>query len=123
MSSEVYDSTKNVLLANKCCCGTVFFPKVRTCRTCGSSTLEDLELSRQGQLYGFTVIRKETLAIEPFTVPYAFGYIDLPEGARVMAHISTENLDTLEVGLSLHLAPQDRNDGRFNFKFQTKPHQ
>ena len=80
------------LAATRCgSCGKLHFPKRSFCPNClGTEQLETTPLSSQGKLYSFTVSR---VGRESMEAPYAFGFIDLPEGIRVFSLLtSTEGL-------------------------------
>ncbi len=93
------------LLANKCqTCGKIFFPKVAVCTEClKTDSLEGIKLSSRGKLYTYTIVRVPTPG---FKVPYAFGYIDLPEGLRVVSQIrAAEPLENnLQLGMDMELS-------------------
>ncbi len=93
------------LLANKCqTCGKIFFPKVAVCPEClKADSLEGIKLSPRGKLYTYTIVRVPTPG---FKVPYAFGYIDLPEGIRVVSQIqAAEPLEkNLKLGMEMELS-------------------
>ncbi|MBI2869036.1 MAG: OB-fold domain-containing protein [Chloroflexi bacterium] len=93
------------LLGNKCeACGNVYFPQRFICTTCfRDDTLREVPLSRQGRLYSYSITRREFLAPPGFTVPYAFGYIDLPEGVRVLARLKEWEPDLLRVDLLMEI--------------------
>jgi uncharacterized OB-fold protein len=44
----------------------------------------EVALSNQGRLYSWTIVR---VAGPGFATPYALGYVDLPEGVRVLAQL------------------------------------
>ena len=92
------------LLGNKCkSCGKLYFPKAAICPDClKEDTLEEAKLSQRGKLYTYTIVR---VASPGFKVPYAFGYIDLPEGVRVCSQIRTaEPLEeNLKLGMDMEL--------------------
>lgn len=92
------------LLGNQCrSCRKIFFPKAAICPDClVEDKLQELKLSPRGKLYTFTIVRVPSPG---FKVPYAFGYIDLPEGVRVCSQISApEPLEkNLELGLDMEL--------------------
>lgn len=75
---------KPVLAGSRCRkCGKIFFPKKRVCIKCFSmDNMEELPLSRRGELYCYTVAYA---APEGFKPPYAFGRVILPEGIRLFA--------------------------------------
>ncbi len=73
------------LVAGKCAnCGALSFPKAVVCTECLSENIGAAELSKQGVLYSFSIVHQ---APKGWSVPYALGYVDLPEGVRVLAHI------------------------------------
>jgi uncharacterized OB-fold protein len=92
------------LLGNKCkACGKLYFPKTALCLDClKDDTLEEVKLSQRGKLYTYTIVRVPSPG---FKVPYAFGYIDLPEGVRVCSQISAaEPLEeNLNLGMDMEL--------------------
>ena len=93
------------LLGNKCgSCGKLYFPKVAVCPDClKEDTLETVKLSQRGTLYTYTIVRVPSPG---FKVPYAFGYIDLPDGVRVCSQISApEPLEeNLKLGMDMELS-------------------
>jgi uncharacterized OB-fold protein len=93
------------LLGNKCkSCGKLYFPKTALCLDClKEDTLEEVKLSQRGKLYTYTIVRVPSPG---FKVPYAFGYIDLPEGVRVCSQISAAEPveENLKLGMDMELA-------------------
>ena len=76
------------LLGSRCrACGTLSFPPQHFCSQCLESDTESIELSNEGKIYSFTVVERESLAPADFEIPFAYGYIDLPERIRVLAKI------------------------------------
>jgi uncharacterized OB-fold protein len=92
------------LLGNKCkSCGKIYFPKAALCPEClKENGLEELKLSPRGKLYTYTIVRVPSPG---FKVPYAFGYVDLPEGVRVCSQIrAAEPLEgNLQLGMDMEL--------------------
>ena len=92
-----------VLLGNRCkSCGQVFFPKAGVCFNCFSENMEELPLSRRGKLYSYSIGRMASLHFEP---PYALGYIDLPEGVRVLSPLKIEESEygSLRIGMEMEV--------------------
>jgi uncharacterized protein len=87
------------LLGSRCeACGKVYFPQQKLCIEClGEGTLKGYPLSDKGKIYSFTVVERDTLAPKGFQVPYAYGYIDLPEGVRVLSKIVGWRSETLKI--------------------------
>jgi len=82
-------------------CGTVAFPVARGCQSCGHRSTETLELSRTGTVWGFTVQRfapKSPPYVVPDGgfVPFAVGYVELPEGVKVEAVLDCTDFAELE---------------------------
>ena len=68
------------LLGMRCVdCGVVVFGPATFCQSCSSQRLEEVELSSQGTLYSYTIVRVPPSGW-PGPVPYALGEVELPEG-------------------------------------------
>ncbi len=80
-------------------CGNYFFPKQALCTECSAdASLQDVPLGTRGTLYTYTVVERESLAPKGFQVPYVYGYVDLPEGVRVLSKIVGWTPETLKLG-------------------------
>jgi uncharacterized OB-fold protein len=89
------------LIAGKCgACGALSFPKAAVCSQCLSQDLSTAHLSTEGRLYAFAVVHQ---APKGWTVPYTLGYVDLPEGLRVLAHI--EGKPSMDASVRLATGP------------------
>ena len=75
-------------------CGAKAFPPARICSECLSETLSEVALSSEGSLYAFSVVH---VAPAGWSVPYVAGYVDLPEGVRVFAHVVNADPGRLEM--------------------------
>ena len=91
------DGSPGHLVGTRCReCAAIYFPPRQLCARCmKDGILEALPLSRRGTLYTYTVIRQ---APPRYEVPYAVGYVDLPEGIRVFAQIEGWQERELAVG-------------------------
>jgi len=82
-------------------CGMVAFPAARGCQKCGRQAMTPLELGRRGRVWGFTVQRFAPKA-PPYVVPeggfvpFAVGYVELPEGVKVEAVLDCTDFTELE---------------------------
>ena len=81
--------------------GAHFFPVREACSGCLSDDLEPIGFSTEGTLYTYSVVRQSTPAFE---VPYALGYVDFPEGVRIMGQISGCDLDEISIGMPMVLS-------------------
>ena len=89
------------LLGSKCkSCGHIFYPKVKLCLECGHEELVEVELSRRGTLYSYTIGHQASGHFKP---PYALGYVNLPEGVRVFAPLEIVGQRGFEVGMQMDL--------------------
>ena len=82
-------------------CGTVAFPSARGCQSCGRQSMTALELSDRGTVWGFTVQRfapksPPYVVPEGGFVPFAVGYVELPEGVKVEAVLDCTDFSELE---------------------------
>jgi uncharacterized OB-fold protein len=85
------------LLGLKChSCQSVVFPPAAVCRECGSSDLSPTELSGQGTLRTFTVIR---VAPEGKKPPYIVAMAELDEGPWALGNLV--DMDPEQADMSL----------------------
>lgn len=98
----VEDPSGPLRLAGTRCgnCGTHFFPRRQVCARCLSTHTETIPLSGGGVLYTFTIVYQST---PEFPTPYVLGYVDLPEGVRVLAPLAGIEIDDVRIGMPLDL--------------------
>ena len=82
-------------------CGTVAFPSAGTCQNCGRQSMAPLALSSIGTVWGFTVQRfapksPPYVVPEGGFVPFAVGYVELPEGVKVEAVLDCTDFAELD---------------------------
>jgi uncharacterized OB-fold protein len=82
-------------------CGTVAFPAARGCQRCGLRSTETVALSGRGTVWGFTVQRfapksPPYVVPEGGFVPFAVGYVELPEGVKVEAVLDCADFSELD---------------------------
>lgn len=81
-------------------CGRVYFPRKRICVQCfQDGQMEPAALSRRGKIYTFTVAEAGPPG---YTLPYAYGYVDLPEGVRVFSLLGGDPA-RLEIGAEVEM--------------------
>lgn len=99
------------LIASECpSCGEVVFPKHEMCPNCQEQRLKEIKLSRKGKIYSFS-----TVMIKPAThykgpVPYAFGWVELPEGVRVETLYTGCDLEKLRIGMDVEMVIEKLHD-------------
>jgi uncharacterized OB-fold protein len=118
------------LVGSRCrTCGTVTFPRQRSCAKCTSTDVEEHLLARRGTLWSWTVQR-----FRPKTPPYAgpeadefepygVGYVELPGECRVEALLTEADPDALRIGMPMEvtLMPAQRSDGSEAVTFGFQP--
>lgn len=97
------------LLGSTCAtCGTPYFPRSPRCHNpeCTATKMEDATFGPWGALWSYSIQYypppPPAKYDEPFA-PYALGLIDLPEGLRVLARISADDLESIRVGMDAEL--------------------
>jgi uncharacterized OB-fold protein len=114
----------NHLIGSKCqFCDAVAFPKRVVCHKCGADFLVEIPLSKIGKLASFVVA---WAAPEGFKPPMMLGYIDLPEGVRILSMITgcEPSRDALEMGQEMELVFEEirtDKDGNKIVAFKFKP--
>ncbi|MFC2164592.1 Zn-ribbon domain-containing OB-fold protein [Acidobacteriota bacterium] len=124
MFVQPLDPENPVLQGSRCgSCGKISFPKKTICPRCLSKeNLEDVALSRQGELYSFSVAH---VAPEGFKAPYAFGLVVLPEGLRLFSILQDCEPfeEVLKIGLPVKLGlgaivKNEEGEDVFNYIFK-----
>lgn len=96
---------RGVLVGGRCrACGAAYFPAPEVCARCGGLELEPIDLSRQGVVYTYTVVRQST---PEFQTPYVLVYVDLPEGVRVLGQLVGCEPETVRVGMPVEVVFQE----------------
>ena len=97
---------QGVLLGMRCLrCGVHVFGPATFCQSCTSPDLEEVELSVDGTLYSYTIVRVPPSGW-PGPVPYVLGEAELPEGPHVLAEVIDCAHEDLRVGMAVTLAVQ-----------------
>ena len=97
---------KPQLIGSRCfACGEVFFPKRenKICTNCQSRDLEEIKLSRTGKVYSFTVVMQRPPKYYRGPVPFAEGFVELPEGVRVETQFTDCDFNDLKVGMDVEM--------------------
>jgi uncharacterized OB-fold protein len=98
------------LIGSRCdACATVVFPAQDGCPRCGQVGMARTELSRQGTLWTWTT--QDFLPKSPYAGPetdddfggYLVGYVELPEGVRVVTRLTGLEKHEVRIGMELEL--------------------
>jgi len=115
------------LIGSECLsCGEIFFPVQDSgiCTHCQRDRLEDIRLCSQGVITSFSVVyQKPAGGFYNGPVPYAYGFVKLPEGVKVETLFTGCDLEELEVGMEVSLVIEklcENEDGTevLTYKFQ-----
>lgn len=71
-----------------------FYPRV-ACSACGGSSLDWRQVSGNGRIASFTVVRRGVSSA--YETPYIVALIDLEEGPRLMSHVVDVEPDDLRL--------------------------
>ena len=85
-------------------CGEVAIPPKEFCADCGTRAWQPFQLSGDGTLASYTVIRVAA-ARHAADAPYAVGVVRLKEGASIFGRIVEVPFEKLSVGLPLRFRP------------------
>src|SRR3954469_13186435 len=97
------DDGRAHLLGSRChTCGKHQFPRNVMCPYCGSDTLDDVELSNTGTVWGWTAVTAPPPGYRG-EVPYGFGVVELPEGLRVITRLIESDPSRLAFGQDVRL--------------------
>jgi uncharacterized OB-fold protein len=82
-------------------CGQNYFPPMEICPKCFvEGEMEKIKLSNRGKLYSYSIVY---VAPKEFMTPYAVGYVDLPEGVRVLGQLTTVDPGELKLDMNVQL--------------------
>ena len=89
------------LAANRCkSCGRVYFPKSKSCLDCMGNELEDLPLNKRGKLFSYTTPQMPSSHFKP---PYAVGFVEMPEGLRILAPLDIIADQPFKIGMEMEV--------------------
>ena len=98
------DGSTGTLLGMRCSeCGVIVFGPATFCQSCASNRLEQIDLSTDGVLFSYTIVRVPPPGW-PGQVPYVLSEVELPEGPHVLAELIDCAHDSLQVGIPVTLA-------------------
>lgn len=124
----LWTSEENPQLIGSQCnnCGEIFFPKRNgvLCSNCQSSSFREIKLSRKGKIYSYTVVMQRPPIYYKGEVPYAIGFVELPDGVRIETLFTGCNFDDLKVGKEVELVIDklyEEEDGTEIFCYKFKP--
>lgn len=113
------------LIGSKCNnCGEVVFPAQTGCPNCCSEGMTEILMGPRGKLFSFSNVCMPVPTGYRGPVPYGVGLVDLPEGARVVAHLTESDPAKLKIGMDMVLVIGrlfDDEEGNEVIGFEFKP--
>jgi uncharacterized OB-fold protein len=98
---------KPQLIGSKCpSCGEIAFPKNEVCVNCQQQTVDEVRLSPRGKIFSLSTVMLQPPRYYRGPVPYAIGFVELPEGVRVPALFVNCNPESLKIGMDVELVVQ-----------------
>lgn len=94
------------LIGSRCNrCGEIFFPKkeLNICSYCQSMDLEEIHLSSKGKVFSYTVVMQRPPEYYKGEIPYAIGFVELPEGVRIESLFTGCNFDEIRIGMEVEM--------------------
>ena len=83
-------------------CGFIAFPPRLVCPKCKAKTFEPHQLSREGKILTFTIIKVGPDKFSKET-PYVVAIIELNDGARITAQVVDCDVERVEIGAKVKL--------------------
>jgi uncharacterized OB-fold protein len=83
----------------------------------------ETKLSSKGKIYNYTIVEQKPPAYYKGEVPYALGFVELPEGVRLRSLFTGCNLNDLNVGMEVEMVIErlfenDEGDEIITYKFR-----
>ena len=94
------------LMGSRCLnCGELFFPIKENglCTQCQSKDLEEFVFSPRGTVYSCTCVMQRPPVYYHGDVPYAIGFVELPEGIRIETLFTDCDIEDVHVGMKVEL--------------------
>ncbi|MDG6902137.1 MAG: Zn-ribbon domain-containing OB-fold protein [Nitrososphaerota archaeon] len=86
------------LIGSKCTeCGAEFFPPVYKCRKCGSESVEDREMPKNGKILTYTQLHEPLPGFEA-EAPFFLAVVELENGGRVLSQVVDCPEESVRIG-------------------------
>lgn len=114
------------LIGSRCQeCGAEFFPPVYTCRRCGSESIKDKEMPKEGKIMTYTQLHEPLPGFEA-QAPFYLAVVRLDNGARVLSQLVDSPDESVKTGArvraTVRRAKVDGDSGQiiYGYKFIVK---
>lgn len=102
-------------------CGQNYFPSKEICPKCfAEGAMDKIKLSSCGRLYSYSIVQ---VAPKRFMPPYAVGYVDFPQGVRVLGQLTTTDPARLKLDMEVEtelgrIAVDEEGNDVISYKFK-----
>jgi hypothetical protein len=102
-------------------CGQNYFPSKEICPKCfAEGVMDKIKLSSCGRLYSYSIVQ---IAPKRFMPPYAVGYVDFPQGVRVLGQLTTTDPAMLKLDMEVEtelgrIAVDEEGNDVISYKFK-----
>jgi len=105
-------------------CQQNYFPPREICPQCFAQgeegEMEKIKLSSRGKLYTYSIVQ---VAPKRFLPPYGLGYVDFPQGVRVLGQLTTMDPAKLKLDMEVQaelgrIAIDEQGNEVFSYKFK-----
>jgi uncharacterized OB-fold protein len=94
--------SRHQLLIQRCeNCGTLRFPWLPGCNSCGCLEWDTVEAAGEGTVYSYVVMHHPPFPA--FDPPYAVGLVELAEGVRMISNVVGVPYDRVRIGMPVRL--------------------
>ena len=95
------------LIGSKCRqCGAVQLGRTIGCVNCAGNDLEEINLSKRGKVYTYSVAQYPPPApykpADPY-IPFPVAWVELPEGLRITSTLVECDVDKVDIGMEVEL--------------------
>lgn len=103
------------IMGRRCAkCTKTYIPPRKVCPSCFDADMEWVEVSAQGILESFTIVRRQ-LASLPRNVPVIFGLVRLDDAdTSILHYVEAEDHKKLKIGMRLKAKFCDERNGSIN---------
>lgn len=94
------------LIGSRCTeCGELYFPRQENnlCVYCQSKELEEIQFGTRGMVYSCTCVMQRPPVYYKGPVPYAIGFVEMPEGIRIETLFTDCNIEEVRVGMEVEM--------------------
>ena len=111
-SRHFWDAAREERFLIKRCadCGRAHYYPRPFCPHCWSAHVDWEEASGRGELYTYSVVRRNDLPPFHERVPYVAAIVDLEEGPRAMTNVVDCEFDDLAIGMPLEVTFREISD-------------